>query len=162
MKNSELVEKFFNGATRGHTLNLYIEGEDLINYYTTLLHRDREKNILYYNITYYSNSTRKIQSYIENELNYCNYKIIRYYSQYGGEGYKDEKNLVKELAQYKINENKSLIINEFEEDYVIISETYRKAQINDIKKHIFGKKEKYIKHNKQKIYLSEFESIKAE
>ena len=162
MKNSELVEKFFNGATRGHTLNLYIEVDDLINYYTTLLHRDREKNILYYNITYYSSSTRKIQSYIEHELDYCNYKIIRYYSELGGNGYKDEKNIVKELAKYKINDYESLIINEFNEDNIIISKTFRKSQVNDIKKHIFGKKEKYIKHNKQKIYLSEFRSIEAE
>ena len=162
MKNSELVEKFFNGATTGHTLNLYIEGNNLINYRTILVHKDEETRTLYYNITYYSSSTRKIQSYIQQELNYCNYKIIRYYSDYGGEGYKDEKNILKELAEYEISEREKLIINELKEDYIILSETYYKSQVNEIKRHIFGKKEKYIKHNNKKIYLSEFKSIKAE
>jgi hypothetical protein len=66
MRNIEVVRNFINGATKGKTTNLYIDGDKLINYTTTLLQRHNGKFIV--NISKYSSSTSRIQSMILKEL----------------------------------------------------------------------------------------------
>jgi hypothetical protein len=62
MTNDKVIERFLNGATYGasHTKNLYIEGNRLVNYYTTIAERVSDGVVV--NVTKYSVTTSKIQS----------------------------------------------------------------------------------------------------
>ena len=62
MKNSELIKKFFNGATRGSGSNMRIEGNELIEWATTLAERTEDGYIL--NDTKYSRTTSRGQGTI--------------------------------------------------------------------------------------------------
>ncbi len=69
MTNLQVIQAFRDGATRGKSGdgNLYIDGDLLRNYDTTLAQRVNYGNI--YNATKYSRTTSKIQTMIKRELN---------------------------------------------------------------------------------------------
>lgn len=68
MKNIDLIKAFQDGATTGksHTDNLYIKGDNLINYSTVLATRVNGGIVM--NTHKYSVTTSKIQTYIKR---YC-------------------------------------------------------------------------------------------
>lgn len=63
--NEDLIRRFSNGYTSGRSFsgNLYIEGDKLINYWTTIAKRNEEGNVVL-NSDKYSRTTSKIQGYI--------------------------------------------------------------------------------------------------
>lgn len=67
-RNEQLVEAFFKGADSGKLNNLRIEksylGSTLLVNYATTLAEITKDGIVHVNITKYSNSTSRIQSYI--------------------------------------------------------------------------------------------------
>ena len=66
MTNQELIREFKNGAVKGVASHLYIKGDELINYSTTIAYRKDGK--FYLNAKKYSPSTSKIQSYCRSIL----------------------------------------------------------------------------------------------
>lgn len=66
MKNLDVIKMFVNGETKGKTKNLYIEGNNLINY-TTIIAK-RTSNGFKVNSTKYSQSTSTIQNALKREL----------------------------------------------------------------------------------------------
>mgnify|MGYP000982306598 CR=1 FL=1 len=64
MKNIEVIETFINGGNKAKTANLYIDGENLVNYSTVIAHRIN--NRIYLNSTKYSQTTSRIQNMIRN------------------------------------------------------------------------------------------------
>ena len=90
MRNIEVIRAFKNGATKGLACHLYIKGNELINYSTTLAWRD-ENGGFHVNTKKYSVTTSKIQSAIMSELGE---KIVEkyvgenpyYYWNYGYQG----------------------------------------------------------------------------
>jgi len=64
MKNENVIEMFIDGATRGKTTNLRIEGDKLINYGTAIAEREYVNGEYRFtlNMTKYSSSTSRIQS----------------------------------------------------------------------------------------------------
>ena len=108
MKNEKVIENYFNNVNC-HSLNVYSVNENLINYNTILVHY--EDNTYYVNISYYSVTTSKIQSYIKNELHYIKYsKIIYYYGDRSGNNYKEDKKQVKLKASYNLTEDEKIDI----------------------------------------------------
>ena len=162
MKNIDVVKDYFNNYN-SHTQNVYSVNENLINYNTILVHY--EDNTYYVNISYYSVTTSKIQSYINGFL--CGKNVVRYYGNRYGDNYKDENAQIKELAQIKRaykdwfgNEQiGKIILNELHDNYIIISLDNYGSQVNGIKKHLYGKKQKYFKHEHINYCLSEFQSM---
>lgn len=67
MRNRDLVERFFDGYTSGRGSNLYIDGDKLVEYSTTLAQRVPGGYVL--NLGKYSRTTSKIQTWIKY---YCN------------------------------------------------------------------------------------------
>lgn len=67
MTNRELIKSFVNGAEKGKGSNLYIDGEDLINYSTVIA--TRVGDIVVLNNHRYSSTTSKNQTYVRYEAN---------------------------------------------------------------------------------------------
>lgn len=69
MKNDQLIKNFVQGATIGKstTGNLYIAGNNLINYSTVIA--TRKENKIYLNKNHYSQTTSKIQNMIRRSVN---------------------------------------------------------------------------------------------
>ena len=163
MKNIDVVHNYFNNYN-GHTQNLYSINENLINYNTILVHY--ENHTYYVNVEYYSNTTRKIQHYINQCL--CGKNIVRYFGNRYGDNYNDISSQIKELGtiirkyyDYFNNEqSEKIILNELHDNYIIISLDNYGSQVNGIKKHLYGKKAKYFKHAKNNYYLSDFICLK--
>lgn len=65
MKNLDVIKNFINGEAKGKTKNLYIEGNNLINYYTIIATRNNGFKV---NSTKYSQSTSTIQNALRREL----------------------------------------------------------------------------------------------
>jgi hypothetical protein len=83
MKNEKVIENFitqFSQNCTSHTKNLYTcnDNSELVNYRTTLAKFDHENRKLYVNITKYSVTTSKIQTYLKRELKYVQtgYEIV--------------------------------------------------------------------------------------
>lgn len=67
MTNRDIIENFKNGATRGIACHLYIKGNELINYSTTIaIRKDNGKFAI--NKSKYSATTSKIQAMIRRTL----------------------------------------------------------------------------------------------
>ena len=62
LKKSDLIRNFINGNTEGYASNLKIEGDELINYYTTIAYRF--KNYIVLNKDKYSKTTSINQNMI--------------------------------------------------------------------------------------------------
>lgn len=71
MKNLDVIEAFRDGAREGKTLNLYIDGDNLVNYATVIAKRVDGGVIL--NTQKYSRTTSKIQNMIRNTCNIVSY-----------------------------------------------------------------------------------------
>jgi len=69
MKNDQIIKNFVEGATIGKntTGNLFISGNNLINYSTVIA--KRKNNKIYLNINHYSQTTSKIQNMIRKSIN---------------------------------------------------------------------------------------------
>ena len=67
MKNIDVIKLFVNGATKGKTKNLFIDGDNLINYSTIIAKRTNSGFEV--NSTKYSVSTSTIQNALKRELN---------------------------------------------------------------------------------------------
>lgn len=154
MKNIDVVKGFFEMSRSKHTLNLHynMTFNELVNYNTILLKRDPIKNIIYVNITYYSVTTSKIQSYINEFLNsrYTDdYQIMYYFGNRYGDNYMD---VVKEYYSYGYNDNYYYFIK-FTDESVQLLRFYKKAYLNSKYCKIFNKKDPYIKIDNHKIDL---------
>ena len=70
ISNRDVIERFFDGITKGRTQHLYLEergdGVAIVNYSTPLAYRDSRGNV-YFNEQGYSITTSKIQSWILGE-----------------------------------------------------------------------------------------------
>ena len=66
MKNIDVIKGFINGEVKAKTKNLYIEGDNLINYSTIIATRNNGFKV---NSTKYSQSTSTIQNALRRELN---------------------------------------------------------------------------------------------
>lgn len=77
MKNEDVIIAFLKGKS-GHSLNLYTEGQNLINYNTRIAYKDND--LLWLNKTKYSRTTSKIQNKLDNiaQEYYPKTKIINY------------------------------------------------------------------------------------
>jgi hypothetical protein len=69
MKNDQLIKNFVEGATIGKstTGNLFISGNNLVNYSTVIA--TRKENKIYLNKDHYSQTTSKIQNKIRSVVN---------------------------------------------------------------------------------------------
>lgn len=67
MRNRDLIRAFYQGATSGKGSNLEIIGDKLVNYSTCILERTSTGGFIF-NITKYSSTTSRIQSYIRSEI----------------------------------------------------------------------------------------------
>ena len=67
MKNIDVIKKFIGGEVKGETTNLYIQGDNLINYSTIIAKRTSNGQFLL-NTTKYSRSTSVIQNALKFEL----------------------------------------------------------------------------------------------
>lgn len=137
MKNREVVKMFFNNK-RGHTLNVYATENELINYNTTMVKRVRygEDIIYYVNISYYSSTTCKIQSYINCELNYITDKIIYYYGNKYGDNYLDINAQLKPIGYFNVTNNSSSLVYSYDDDEIIFRNSYFNSIGNEIKRKI--------------------------
>ena len=67
--NLSVIKAFVNNETAS-TTNLSTTGDKLVSYQTTIAQRDQEGNIVV-NITKYSPTTSKMQTYLKRELEKC-------------------------------------------------------------------------------------------
>ena len=67
MKNIEVIKLFVNGEVKGRTKNLFIKGNNLINY-STIIAKRTDKGLIEVNNTKYSQSTSTIQNALKREL----------------------------------------------------------------------------------------------
>ena len=112
------------------------------------------KRIIYVNISYYSITTCKIQSYINSFLSGINsedYQIMYYFGNKHGDNF---ENVVKHYYSYGYNDNYYYFIK-FTDESVQVLRFYKKAYINNKYCKIFNKKRPYIKIDNHKIELSE-------
>ena len=169
MKNERVIENYFNGKNC-HSLNVYASGDNLINYNTIMVHF--ENNTYYVNISYYSVTTSKIQSYITRELYYIrNSNIIYYYGNKYGDNYKDVTKQVKCKASYNLTDDEKIGIDNIYSincnKYCIQFYRYYKNILtsNVIQRDlIYDKnlKDSYFRYNKQRIYLNDLQLIGIE
>lgn len=76
MKNTDVIQMFIDGASKGKTKNLRIEDNKLVNYDTTLA--QWEGNEMIVNMTKYSQSTSIIQNQLLHKLQgtYTRFEIV--------------------------------------------------------------------------------------
>lgn len=67
MKNIEVIKLFVNGEVKGKAKNLFIKGNNLINY-STIIAKRTDKGLIEVNNTKYSQSTSTIQNALKREL----------------------------------------------------------------------------------------------
>ena len=67
MKNIEVIKLFVNGEVKVRTKNLFIKGNNLINY-STIIAKRTDKGLIEVNNTKYSQSTSTIQNALKREL----------------------------------------------------------------------------------------------
>lgn len=164
MKNYDVVKAFFSYGRGCNTLHLRYNKsfDELVNYSTILLKRDCIDKILYVNISRYSVTTSKIQSYINEFLNsedLDDFKIIYYYGGRYGDCYDSKVCQLKHCFSSTFNYDTYKIIkfentNYLDSDYLTIARFYKKAYLNNKICKIFNKKKPYIKIDGHKIELT--------
>lgn len=164
MKNQNVVENYFNGVNC-HSLNVYASGENLINYNTVLVHF--ESNTYFVNISYYSTTTSKIQSYINNELNYIHYAKVRYY--YGNRSGDNFEDYIKFDSFYSLDDNNKLLMFRYykvnvNKTIIQFYECYKNSLSNLIERTILTDKNnnEYFRYNGNRYYLNNFTKIEEE
>lgn len=67
MKNIDVIKSFISGEVKGKTKNLFIKGDNLVNY-STIIAKRTNKGLIEVNNTKYSQSTSTIQNALKREL----------------------------------------------------------------------------------------------
>ena len=162
MTNERVIANYFKSNKNCHSLNVYSTYSDLINYNTIMVHK--EDDIFYVNISYYSVTTRKIQSYINREIAYRTEKIIYYYGNKYGDNYKDEDSQVKIIEYFDATNNSGCGISKIDDEKVTFYNFYYNCISNAITRTLKTDKEGriYFSYNKNKWYLDEIMRKKQE
>ena len=158
MRNEEVIKKFYEGGAKPrHTLNVFYDGKGtLINYQTIMAKIDYINHILYLNRSYYSNTTSKIQSYLQQFNNLEGFKVIKYYGNRYGDNYEDVNAQWNPIASYTLSNTTGLLIYKVNEDEIQFTSCYFDNESDMITRKIqYGKDSRAFFKYGTKIYLDE-------